>query len=323
LFFFIPAMSEDSLDAWSDFDTAGLEIRELGRKGRGVFTKKPFQCGDVVLRETGFHAKTMDKLTDLLVASEAGCHAARNMYAGPLHHLQRDGGADLDGEKSPEWIDMYAKVRFNCFDLDGSTLLPNMGMFNHSCQPNIAMVVLEPHADCKVAMVVIAKDGIASGQEAVQCYNSDVMFIPLEVRRQQLMASWNFLCTCDRCQAEEAQIDGRGDDEDEQHAERSCEQLVNLDEDNLNNLYIYFDRQDAMHQPGLEFKLRRQMFGAQLAATCAILPHLHPKLRDVYQQLEDLCEPSPFRDHCDRVCKFYDSLCKDGHCVWSVDTASP
>ena len=58
-------------------------------------------------------------------------------------------------------------------------------------------------------MVVISKDGVANGQELVQCYNSDVMFIPLDVRRQQLMASWNFLCTCDRCQADEAKGSNR------------------------------------------------------------------------------------------------------------------
>ena len=36
----------------------------------------------------------------------------------------------------------YSKVRFNCFESEGSCLLPVMALFNHSCAPNAAITRL-------------------------------------------------------------------------------------------------------------------------------------------------------------------------------------
>lgn len=296
------------------FDAAKLEIQDCGKKGRGIFAKEHFKCGHVLLREEGFHAKDMEMLATLVLASEKGRCAAAGMYAGSLHHLQMSSmrdGSELDGTNSPEWLDMYAKVRYNCFQLDGSALLPNMALFNHDCWPNAALVRLEPFTDCIVAMVVIAKDGIAAGQEVVQCYDSDLIFEPVHIRRRQLMSTWSFMCTCDRCETDEA---NENQTKDEAAEEITDEDFANMSPCCLSNARMYFGRQDVMHKPALPFKLRRQMFSAQLAANCSLLPHLHPKLRDVYLHLEDLCEPSTYRDHGEYVCKFYAELCKDKGC---------
>jgi hypothetical protein len=273
----------------------------------------------VLLKEKGFCAKDMEKLASVVLASEEGREAAANMYAGPLHHLHlpsKEGGYQ---ENDEAWLDMYAKVRYNCFDLDGSTLLPNMALFNHGCGPNAALVRVEPFTACVVAMVVIAKEGISCGQEIVQCYDSDLIFAPLHERRRQLMTTWNFMCKCDRCQADEsieASLEPNGNQTNAEEEDVTDDQLADLSASHLGNLDMYFRRQEAMHQPGLPFKLRRQMFSAQLAAACSLLPHLHPKLIDLYQQLEDLCEPSSHRDHCTRLGLFYETVRREGQATW-------
>jgi len=304
------------------FSAAGLEIRTLGAKGRGVFAKEHLKCGQVLLREKGFHAKDMEKLADLVVASEEGRHAASGMYAGPLHHLTEGlRGIKSDERNSDEWLDMYSKVRYNCFQLDGSALLPNMALFNHNCWPNASLVRVAPFTECNVAMIVIARDGIAPGQEVEQCYDSDLILTPLHARRRQLMSTWNFMCKCDRCDSDEASEDACERQESQAGAvvEITDDDFADLSSPRLCDAKMYFGREEVMHKPGLSFKLRRQVFSAQLAAACRLLPHLHPKLRDLYQQLEDLCEPSASKEHCQRVCKFYEEMCGDGHAIWDAD----
>ncbi|CAE8694209.1 unnamed protein product [Polarella glacialis] len=291
------------------FDSAGLELFTFdGKKGRGVIARTDFKCGDVLLLEKGFHAKNSEKLVSLLLASEEGRHATADLYAGPLHHLQcTESSSQLDGATEEEWLDVYAKVRYNSFQLDGSCLLPRTAMFNHSCRPTAALVRTEPFTECTVAMVVVARDGIASGQEVFLCYDSQLLVSPVHMRRRQLMSAWNFLCKCDRCVAEEEEAEDLKELEGE-----IADLLVDLKAGNLEDVRLFEMRQDLMHQSGLPFQTRKQMFCAQLAAACALFPHMHPALKDLYQQLQDLCGASPHRDHCESVCKFYEDVCKEG-----------
>lgn len=311
------SMSSTTLET---FHAAGLDVCDLEKKGRGVIAKRHFKCGEVLLQERGFRANTMEKLASLVQASEEGWHAVADMFGGPLHHLHSN--SQIDDTHDEEWMDMYSKVRFNSFLLDGnSTLLPNMALFNHSCQPNAAVVSLEPGSDCCFAMVVVAEEGIACGQEAVLCYDSELMFAPMQSRRRQLMSGWNFLCKCECCEAEAAKDASESVESPVEEADggEEYQELVSATAEHLCDLRLFANRGNAMHQPQVPFGVRRQLFGTQLAAACSILPHLHPRLRDVYLQLKDLCGPSAHRDHCDRVCLFYESLCNRKEAVWADD----
>merc|ERR1711957_818226 len=100
-------------------------------------------------------------------------------------------------------------------------MLPNMALFNHACQPNAAFVQIGPVEECNFCIVVIARDGVASGQEVVVCYNSELMFTHFEARRRQLMTTWNFLCRCSRCESEKTEDPDAEEtplnDDDEEH----------------------------------------------------------------------------------------------------------
>ena len=296
------------------FESAGLAISDFGKKGRGVIATKAFSCGDVLLHEKGFYAENMEKLTDLLLASKEGRDAAAHMYAGSLHHLQDSGNVshNLDSVTEEEWRDMYAKVRYNCFRLDGSSLLPHMALVNHSCRPNAALVWMEPFEECKVALVVVS-DNIMEGEEVVHCYDSALFYMPTGERRRYLMGAWNFLCKCARCDAEE---DASEEEVPDEIDDGSMEQLTSQEEPNLRNLRLFLQRQDALNLPALDFKVRRQLFATQLTAAGSLLPPLHPALRDLYQSLSPLCNSSPYAEHCEQMCKFYDCLCKEGNAVW-------
>ncbi|CAE8692999.1 unnamed protein product [Polarella glacialis] len=76
-------------------------------------------------------------------------------------------------------------------------------MFNHSCRPTVTLVWTEPFTEGTVARVVVARDGIVSGQEVMLGYDSLLMVLPVHARRRQLMSAWKFLCKYNRCEAEE------------------------------------------------------------------------------------------------------------------------
>lgn len=306
---------------------AGLQLNEFGgKKGRGVMAKRNFKCGEVLLQEKGFHTKTMEKLATLLLASEEGRQAARHTYAGPLHHLQgfqRDDESLPEGATEENWMEMYAKVRYNCFQLDGSSChLPCGCLFNHSCTPCATMMRMEPLSECIVVMVVIAEEGIRAGQEVQVCYDSELLFEPVRARRRQLMSAWSFLCKCDRCESEEAKLD-QEESREPAPGPDEYEELTCLSPVRLQDLDLYRARQDMLHQPGLPFQLRKQLFSTHLASACAILPSLHPALRDIYEQLHELCAGSSApREHCARVVSFYEQLRQTGFAPWPPCTES-
>jgi len=317
------AMSDATLSAGNStlsdatlklFEEKGLEIREVEKKGRGVIAKRDFKCGDVLLQDKGWVAKDMEKLASLILASEEGRAAVAHMYAGPLHHLQ---GVQAE-EQTPEWMDMYSKVRYNSFQLEGSVLLPHMGLFNHSCKPNIAMVQVEPLSEGVAVMLVVAKDGIAAGQDCVLCYDSELMFTRFRPRQRQLMTAWNFMCQCDLCVTERAQEDSGGEQPPDDDDEDQLKLLTDASPERLQDLPLFNWRREVMHQQGLPFKVRREMFSVQLAAACSILPCLHPAIRGLYEQLKDLCNSSEHKDHCERVCQFHEALCKEGQATWDA-----
>ncbi|CAE7456262.1 SMYD2, partial [Symbiodinium necroappetens] len=122
-----------------------------------------------------------------------------HLYTGPLCHLQGWDGALPDGVTDQEWADVYSKVRFNCFESEGSCLLPVMALFNHSCAPNAAITRLGMVEACNFAMVAVSETPILPGTEIVYSYNSDYLFVPFQERRQLLMSNWSFVCRCARC----------------------------------------------------------------------------------------------------------------------------
>eukprot|EP00930_Biecheleria_cincta_P060258 TRINITY_DN45936_c0_g1_i1.p1 TRINITY_DN45936_c0_g1~~TRINITY_DN45936_c0_g1_i1.p1 ORF type:complete len:335 (-),score=61.50 TRINITY_DN45936_c0_g1_i1:35-1039(-) len=300
---------------------AGLQLNEFGgKKGRGVMAARNFKCGEILLQDKGFHAKTMEKLTTLLLASEEGRQAARHSYAGPLHHLkgfQRNDESLPEGATEEDWMEMYAKVRYNTFQLDGSSChLPYGCLFNHSCSPCATLMRVEPLSECNVVVVVIAEDGIRTGQEVQLCYDSELLFEPLPARRRELMSAWSFLCKCDRCQAEEAKMD-KGEPREPAPGADEYEELTCLSSERLQDSDLYRARQDILHQPGLPFQLRKKLFSTHLASACAILPSLHPALRDIYEQLHELCAGSSAPlEHCARVVRFYEQLRQTGSAPW-------
>merc|ERR1712217_476866 len=194
-------------------------------------------------------------------------------------------------------------------------------LFNHACEPNAALVSTEPHSDCNFCIVAVASDGIKAGQEVSLCYTSELMFSYVHARRKQLMNTWNFLCKCSRCEADmlnDQDVDDAQADKDD----LDDQQLISSEDAHLADTRLYSNRQQAMHRKDLQFALRKQMFCTQLAAACKILPSLHPRLKEEYEKIKDLCNFSPWKDHCDRVVQFHETLQKTGQAAWEDIVAS-
>lgn len=286
--------------------------------GRGLVASKDFKCGDVVFQEKGFRAKSAEHLVlEVLSSPEARAQVA-HLYQGPVHHLQGHCVKIPEGITEEEWEEVYSKVRFNSFHLNGCCFLPVMALFNHSCAPNAAITQLPPHSECHTAMVVVAELGISKGTEIVYSYNSDCLTVPLQVRRQRLLSNWGFLCKCSRCEAEDSRPEA--DSEVQQNLffcdTDELEDLLSQENGKLHDLQLYHSRQEALHLPGLSFPDRKRLFSAQLAAAVRLFPYLHPTLGAIYEELHDLCEASDHRAHCEKVFQFYRQLGEKGSATW-------
>eukprot|EP00933_Yihiella_yeosuensis_P026592 TRINITY_DN20656_c0_g1_i1.p1 TRINITY_DN20656_c0_g1~~TRINITY_DN20656_c0_g1_i1.p1 ORF type:complete len:135 (+),score=15.24 TRINITY_DN20656_c0_g1_i1:50-454(+) len=123
---------------------------------------------------------------------------------------------------------------------------------------------------------------------------------------------------CDSCQSDALKEESSPEDKslEDLDEDEMTSRLISCDEEHLKNVEFFQRRQAVMHGPSLAFQVRRQVFNAQLGAACSILPSLHPALKELYEQLKDLCASSPYREHCERVCEFHDALRKTGHAVW-------
>ncbi|CAL1153414.1 unnamed protein product [Cladocopium goreaui] len=225
---------------------------------------------DVVFQEKGFRAKSAEHLVlEVLSSPEAklwkklshldrsqGPHPQQppearaqvaHLYQGPVHHLQGHCVKIPEGITEEEWEEVYSKVRFNSFHLNGCCFLPVMALFNHSCAPNAAITQLPPHSECHTAMVVVAELGISKGTEIVYSYNSDCLTVPLQVRRQRLLSNWGFLCKCSRCEAEDSRPEA--DSEVQQNLffcdTDELEDLLSQENGKLHDLQLYHSRQEA------------------------------------------------------------------------------
>ncbi|CAK9088947.1 unnamed protein product [Durusdinium trenchii] len=302
------------LEPWAAY---GLELQDLGPKGRGLVAGKDFRCGEVLFREKGFRAKSPEHLALEVLASAEARAQVSHLHTGPLCHLE----GETDDEKfsraampepcPTEFPRKYSKVRFNSFELNGCCFLPIMALFNHSCAPNAAITQLPPHEECHTAMVVVAEQGIARGTEIVYSYNSDCLFVPLRERRKRLLSNWGFLCKCSRCQVEEEA--GLEDDEEEPP---EMPQLLSWEEVDLKNVNLFQARHEVLHHPGIPFSERKQIFSAQLAAAVQLAPYLHPSLGTIYEELHDLCEASKPHTHAEKVAKFFSELGETGNALW-------
>ncbi|CAK9088961.1 unnamed protein product [Durusdinium trenchii] len=239
------------LEPWAAY---GLELQDLGPKGRGLVAGKDFRCGEVLFREKGFRAKSPEHLALEVLASAEARAQVSHLHTGPLCHLE----GETDDEKfsraampepcPTEFPRKYSKVRFNSFELNGCCFLPIMALFNHSCAPNAAITQLPPHEECHTAMVVVAEQGIARGTEIVYSYNSDCLFVPLRERRKRLLSNWGFLCKCSRCQVEEEA--GLEDDEEEPP---EMPQLLSWEEVDLKNVNLFQARHEICILPSGRF----------------------------------------------------------------------
>ncbi|CAK9088940.1 unnamed protein product [Durusdinium trenchii] len=233
------------LEPWAAY---GLELQDLGPKGRGLVAGKDFRCGEVLFREKGFRAKSPEHLALEVLASAEARAQVSHLHTGPLCHLEGHAGTLPHGVSEEEWFDAYSKVRFNSFELNGCCFLPIMALFNHSCAPNAAITQLPPHEECHTAMVVVAEQGIARGTEIVYSYNSDCLFVPLRERRKRLLSNWGFLCKCSRCQVEEEA--GLEDDEEEPP---EMPQLLSWEEVDLKNVNLFQARHEICILPSGRF----------------------------------------------------------------------
>eukprot|EP00913_Durusdinium_trenchii_P004866 g4517.t3 len=89
------------LEPWAAY---GLELQDLGPKGRGLVAGKDFRCGDawsqrspmegseVLFREKGFRAKSPEHLALEVLASAEARAQVSHLHTGPLCHLEGHAG---------------------------------------------------------------------------------------------------------------------------------------------------------------------------------------------------------------------------------------
>ncbi|KAK9480923.1 hypothetical protein V1514DRAFT_323781 [Lipomyces japonicus] len=104
-------------------------------------------------------------------------------------------GKDNNTFTYEQYMEGIGMVNLN--NLDGNLYLVQSHL-NHSCEPNLDVKVLGP----TVGIRVNAKRAIAAGEELTTTYVDPSKSLP--DRRQQLLESWGFWCTCARCVREDA-----------------------------------------------------------------------------------------------------------------------
>lgn len=75
----------------------------------------------------------------------------------------------------------------------GSGIFPLASLFNHSCAPNVIRINVENK------LVFIVSRPIEKNQQLFVCYRSNFYGTDRQQRREELLASYRFKCTCEAC----------------------------------------------------------------------------------------------------------------------------
>ena len=88
----------------------------------------------------------------------------------------------------------------------GNMLVPEGSLFNHACEPNVALVFAGGGEDAGIRFTAIQE--VAAG--APLCISYVPEFSPFAVRQETLRSHWLFVCSCCRCAGVAALREGGG-----------------------------------------------------------------------------------------------------------------
>lgn len=213
------------VDAASFLQT--VEVKQSPGKGRGLFAKRAFKPGDLVMvekaycvvwaheRDDAWTSMTYDVRDDIMRVSPSGLCAAvvqkmRNNpgqakkvlemysdYAGLGGEVHRtDGEAVVDTFQVHDIVSRNAFGPGEQFGHPQDSLHASTGLWitaaytNHSCLPNVEKEFVGD------LLLLRATRNIAAGDEV---YHSYVAGGSYKERRKALMTTWNFECDCKLC----------------------------------------------------------------------------------------------------------------------------
>ncbi len=168
-----------------------LSIKFSLERGRGVYTKRHFYHGEVILTE--------EAIENVQIKQDA-----RIFSLYPVCRHQRLGAAKVDKVDKVSETTITQILDYNCFDgglgspgSPGSRLLfLHISLINHSCAPNADIIFFDAPNGRKGMRVFAIRD-IEPGEEIFISYLDRIETLNYRARAAQLL-SW-LLCTCTRC----------------------------------------------------------------------------------------------------------------------------
>ncbi len=170
-----------------------VEIRDIPGKGNGLFAKKAFGIGDVILAEAPLIVMPDDVFShDDMDRIEAWLDRQINKLTSDQRSVFFDL-SDFNEEKSPLGVFFTNDMTFG--KEDAAAIFPTMARANHACQPNADFVSRDEF------MEMIAVKKIAAGEEITLSYlpAADVGSDVRAVRRNYLRRWYGFQCLCRTC----------------------------------------------------------------------------------------------------------------------------
>ena len=192
----------------SSISTA-YEIRDCGRKGKGMVSVKDLRPGDVVVSETA--SIVVDENESDLVGPSIGdvyqqylalSPALRDQIRGLTFHADDDWVSEdarkLEGADSRERDKLFAIFDVNCFaseDRKEAFLAVEVARINHSCAPNATYNIVSESG--LITITVRALRRISKDEEITIPYVPATLL--REERQKRLSKKWRFDCECEAC----------------------------------------------------------------------------------------------------------------------------
>ena len=178
------------------------EIRDVGKKGKGMVAAKDISQGEIILSEKPILVVLAHGLcpavvyNEYLTLNESDRARFRALSFNADSNTLMAYAKDLGNQHDKERGKIIAIFNTNCMEDQEHTkryVAVECARMNHSCRPNTTYGYV--HKDNVV--IVRALQGIAKGDEIVIPYVPPIW--TKKQRTEKLWSDWHFVCDCDAC----------------------------------------------------------------------------------------------------------------------------
>eukprot|EP00931_Biecheleriopsis_adriatica_P075412 TRINITY_DN49278_c0_g1_i1.p1 TRINITY_DN49278_c0_g1~~TRINITY_DN49278_c0_g1_i1.p1 ORF type:complete len:502 (+),score=104.85 TRINITY_DN49278_c0_g1_i1:41-1507(+) len=176
-------------------DDCQVEIVHIGGgKGFGLRSPNGAHAGDILIDEEPLFSRPPGQAPSDIVELCNRLPAERRAHL--LNMAATEGDTMREAGFHGEDLTLLRAVRSNSVALPGGggAVYRKSCRANHSCKPNAALCVGEDNR-----MRLTAIRDILPGEEVLVSYIGEGDLLKPQAHRQQLISSWGFRCTCERC----------------------------------------------------------------------------------------------------------------------------